>query len=207
MSKYIEDSTKGKSLMLPKSYKGDVVVQMWIDSRILATLSNWLDKQGNYTRFMSEVVKDSLEILVNHLVEDGIELVDDTIYARQLLEMKYRINLNKGDRGSRNVQHNVALSNSRKALAGQVQNRKIFVETQPMVNSPSLDPRVQEAVRVFNSLEANTCALSDDEWREIQSGIEKEKKCEIERQKELFRDSGKVVADDLKTKVVKGGEE
>ena len=68
---YKEDSTKGAALMKPKTYKGDVIVQVWMNSRVLATLSAWLDSEGNYTRFMSEVVRESLTILCDHLVANN----------------------------------------------------------------------------------------------------------------------------------------
>ena len=115
---YKEDSTKGKALILPKTYKGDVVVQVWIDSRVLATLSQWLDRNDNYTRFMSDVVKDSLGLLVETIVENGEELIDDTMRARNMLERKYRVNLNKGERGLRNVKHNTLLTQSKKSIRG-----------------------------------------------------------------------------------------
>ena len=40
---YKEDSTRGSSLINPLNYKGDVLVQVWVDSRVLATLCRWLD--------------------------------------------------------------------------------------------------------------------------------------------------------------------
>lgn len=106
------DCTDGRfSIINPTSFKGDALVQLWVDSRVLATLSNWLDKEGNYTRFMSEVIKDSLQRLCEELIEDGeVVMVEDTSEARALLEKKYRINLNPNGRGEKNVLHNMVLS-------------------------------------------------------------------------------------------------
>ena len=119
---YVEDSTKGGAMMLPRSYKGDVLVQVWIDSRVLATLSLWLDKGGNYTRFMSEIVKDTLRTVQEHLVERGeVEMVDDTAEARDMLERKYRVDLNPSGRGLKNAHHNMLLSEKRKSLGGDVE--------------------------------------------------------------------------------------
>ena len=64
---YKEDSTKGNSLINPLNYKGDVLVQVWVDSRVLATLCGWLDDKGTYTRYMSQVVRRPLEVLVDLL--------------------------------------------------------------------------------------------------------------------------------------------
>jgi len=112
---YKEDSTKGGALLNPKTYKGDVLVQLWIDSRILATLSNWLDNGGMVTRFMSDVVRTTLEQVVEHLKEQGeVEMVELCRDARDLLKRKYRVDLNPGGKGGRNKLHNLTLDERRK---------------------------------------------------------------------------------------------
>jgi len=111
---YKVDSTKGASIINPLNYKGDVLVQVWMDSRVLATVSNWLDMNGTYTRFMSQAVRRPLELLVDNLVNNGdVALVDDTNEARRLLERKYGVQLNRGDRGGKNILHNQILSDRR----------------------------------------------------------------------------------------------
>ena len=105
------DSTHGSSDYNPVTYKGDVMVQVWLDSRLLATLSNWLEELDDYPRFMSEVVRRPLEILVEHLISEGkLSMIDNTATARRMLQGKYRINLNKDGRGKKNVMHNLILS-------------------------------------------------------------------------------------------------
>lgn len=122
---YKEDCTNGQfSILNPKTFKGDALVQVWMDSRELATISNWLDKNGSYTRFLSEVVKDSLHGLCEKLVESGeVEMVEDTTEARYLLEKKYRINLNPDGRGEKNVLHNIILSNRKREERESVPDR------------------------------------------------------------------------------------
>ena len=122
---YKKDSTKGKSLLIdPQTFKGDALVQVWVDSRILATLSNWLDAY-NHTRFMSEVVKDTLRATVELLVEQGeVEFVNDTLEARKLLEMKYRVNLNPRGKGMKNVMHNKLLSDKNKFMRSKLNVRQ-----------------------------------------------------------------------------------
>jgi len=107
-----EDSTIGNSVVAyPKTFKGDVLVQVWVNSRILATLSEWLDRNGNDTRYMSEVVKKPLKILMDYLIEIGeVSMVEDTGEARAMLKRKYRVRLNSGNRGRKNEQHNMLLS-------------------------------------------------------------------------------------------------
>jgi len=125
MSEYKVDSTRGKALVMPKRYKGDVMIQVWIDSRVLATLSSWLDKEGMMTRFMSDVVRDSLKTFCDYLVDIGeVEMIDDTLLARDVLQSKYRVNLNAGSRGKRNIQHNKVLSEDRMGLRHSIDGRR-----------------------------------------------------------------------------------
>lgn len=110
----MRNETRGSSRLDPVQYKGDVVAQCWIDSRVIATLSEWLDGQGVDVRKMSEVVRVSLELLCEHLTRERVvEIVDDTGEARRMLERKYRVNLNPCGRGMKNVLHNLALTSMR----------------------------------------------------------------------------------------------
>ena len=106
----VEDSTKGKALMRPKTYKGDSFVQVWLDRRKLAALSVWLDKNEMKTRFMSDVVRMALDQIYEHLVNNGVVDEIDTVSATRILEGKYRVGLNPKGRGERNLLHNMILS-------------------------------------------------------------------------------------------------
>lgn len=120
------DSTKGTSLINPVNYKGDVMVQVWMDSRVLATLCRWLESEGEIPRFLSHVVKIPLEMLADHLVDEkGIEMVDDTREARILLESRFHVQLNKGKRGKKNLMHNIVLSSKRGTDLGSRAGRGI----------------------------------------------------------------------------------
>lgn len=127
---YKIDSTRGKCIMEPRTYKGDVLTQVWIDARVLATLSEWLDGSGQVTRFMSEVVKIPLAVLVEHLTESGeAEMIDDTVVARDMLVRKYRVNLNPDERGGKNILHNIQLSDRRKSLGDRlIQRQRVEIE-------------------------------------------------------------------------------
>lgn len=157
---YKSDTTRGSYVPDPRTYKGDVLVQVWIDSRILATLSEWLDKNGGITRYMSEVVKVPLEILVKHLTSGGdVELIDDTVVARRMLEKKYRVNLNPEGRGERNVLHNIQLSDRRKSLSGTLadEHRKmtddVNVPAREISSMKVNESVVEEATRIYKELE------------------------------------------------------
>ena len=114
---YKRDSTEGDSVLDPLNYKGDVLVQLWIDGRVLATLSSWLDSQGIYTRHLSEVTRLPLKYMVDMLVGQGdVNMIDDTAEARLYLHRKYGVKLNTEGRGRKNVIHNMALSDKRGEL-------------------------------------------------------------------------------------------
>lgn len=114
---YKEDSTKGKSILSPRNYKGDVNAQAWLDSRVLATLSNWLEADGRRTRYISECIRIPLEILVDHLVRTNqVERIEDTAKARRLLSNRYQIDLNRGNKGRKNELHNRILSDKRMVI-------------------------------------------------------------------------------------------
>lgn len=149
---YAEDSTKGSSLINPLNYKGDVLVQVWVDSRVLATLCRWLDNSGLYSRYMSQVVRRPLEVVAETLVEKGeVAIVDDTAEARAMLERRFGIDLNRGGRGTKNVMHNVALSMRRMELEERIQKDKRTDD----VNKPARtheNPLTQQALETYKKL-------------------------------------------------------
>ena len=149
---YAVDSTRGNSLINPLNYKGDVLVQVWVDSRVLATLCKWMDEKGNYSRFMSQAVRRPLEVLAEYLVESGeVEMVDNTADARRLLERRFNVDLNRGGRGEKNVNHNLALSDRRGELGERIRaERKVNDVSRP--KSKFISPLTAEAVRIYNSL-------------------------------------------------------
>ena len=119
-----KDSTKGKSYIDPIQYKGDVLSQVWVDSRVLATLALWMESQGLYPRFMSDLVREPLTTLVNSLVKNGeVEMVESTSEARDMLTLRFRTNLNRGGRGGKNVLHNKVLTTQREEVADAIRQR------------------------------------------------------------------------------------
>ncbi len=117
------NETRGKSIVDPVNlgnYKGDVLVQTWIDSRLLATVSEWLDGNGLVTRHMSDIVKFVIEEVVSQLVREGeVEMIELCGDARDLLERKYRTNLNPGGRGKKNILHNLVLDDRKGGMRGR----------------------------------------------------------------------------------------
>lgn len=154
MGEYREDSTKGNSLIKPLNYKGDVLVQVWVDSRVLATLCKWLEGEGVYTRFMSQVVKRPLEVLAEFVVEnEGVERVDDTSEARNMLERRFGVNLNRGEKGKKNVLHNVILSEKRKELGEVLREEKPADVGRGMrVKKRDIKEMTARALNVYNEL-------------------------------------------------------
>lgn len=140
----MNDNTRGSTRMDPRVYKGDVMTQTWIDSRVLATLSVWLDTEGIMTRFLSEVMRETLEMVVANLVKDSkVEMIEDTDRARKILQTRYRINLNAKDKtgkviGGKNIAHNQVLS-CRKVESGEVKGYN-YVEEIPVQSKDNKHP-------------------------------------------------------------------
>ena len=152
---YVEDSTKGKSRVNPLNYKGDVLVQVWVDSRVLATLCNWLDRSGYYPNYMSQVVRKPLEAMVELLIkEGGTQLVDNTIEARDMLQKRFKVDLSRGGRGTKNVMHNVELSIRREELAEVIQREKRIDDIQRPLRAND-NPLAEEAIKKYHELFPN----------------------------------------------------
>lgn len=153
---YKEDSTKGSSMINPLNYKGDVLVQVWVDSRVLATLSRWLEDHGTYTVHMSQVVRRPLEILVDLLTNSGdAELIDNTIEARELLNRRYGIDLNRGGRGTKNIMHNMTLSMRREEIAEAAEkDRRVYDVNRPLRTNQNAGilSKVEEAKKKYKEL-------------------------------------------------------
>jgi hypothetical protein len=150
----IEDSTDGRSYLKPLTYKGDVLTQTWVDSRVLATLVRWMEKNGVYPMTMSDVARKPLELLMEFLVDKGeVELVDDTAEARTLLMMRFKVNLNRGGRGEKNVLHNQILTGERQELGDRLQRQRVVATATVPAGRSSLSQITEEAIRVYKELE------------------------------------------------------
>jgi len=145
-----EDSTKGKARIMPVNYKGDVLVQAWIDARKLAVLSIWLDK-GYETKHLSDLIKFTVDELVSQLVETGIvEKIEFSKDARDLLMMKYRAQLNPGGRGERNALHNLHLDELRRGNVYRDERSKTVYGT----GIPQIFD-IDKAVKIYKEKERN----------------------------------------------------
>lgn len=152
---YKEDETRGSSIVKPLNYKCDTLTQAWVDSRVLVTLDNWLRKKGFIPKSMSEVVRKPLEILVEHLVEiKDIEILEDTTEARNTLQYRYRVKLNRGERSGKNILHNQILSSQRNELGEKVMEGSRFNDTQrPAMRAGRVDKEtLAKAVEIFNTI-------------------------------------------------------
>lgn len=157
---YKEDSTKGNSMINPLNYKGDVLVQVWIDSRVLATLCGWLDDKGTYARYMSQIVRRPLEVLVDLVVNSGdAKLIDNTVEARSLLERRFGVDLSRGGRGAKNLQHNIELSIRREDLNESVQRENRIYDVRKPLRShqnSKINTLVDEARKKYKELYPNS---------------------------------------------------
>jgi hypothetical protein len=119
--KYVEDTTMGKSKVIPKKYKGDMMLQAWVDSRKVAAVSAWLDQDGPNTRHMSDVLKLMLDAVVKSIKYEGFEMksFDE---SRAMLESKYKVDLNPQGRGLKNLRHNMVLESLKEEEYSPVYN-------------------------------------------------------------------------------------
>lgn len=150
---YKVDSTKGKSVIDPVSYKNDALVQVWVDSRLLATLMAWLDLQGVTPTTMADVVRRPLEVMCKFLVDnDDVKMVDDTKMARDMLEKRTGVDLSRGGKGGKNTLHNIVLDARRSDLAEQLKRQGVDVSV-PRVDGPiHQGPKgfdMEKALRIF----------------------------------------------------------
>jgi hypothetical protein len=114
--KYKRDSVRGRCPIIdPVNYKPDTLLQVWIDSRKLVMLDKWLGKNGISTRFMADIGREVLDIVVDQLLATGeVEKVELSRDAMDYLKIKFRkLELNPGGRGKRNIQHNLVLDSRR----------------------------------------------------------------------------------------------
>lgn len=211
MAEYKEDSTKGKSVLNPINYKCDSLVQVWIDARVLATLDQWMDSNGVYPKSYSEVARKPLEMLVETLVGDGLAvMVEDTTAARTHLERKYRVTLNRRDRGAKNILHNQILSERRRELGSRLTSERVTALSQPIVGNSKVDAILE---RVRAAQELVTADLKDNksllEYAKTHSRAEMPEhiRAAVDRAEleELNRSSEEIIAEMVRSgKVVEG---
>lgn len=172
-----EDETRGSGKISPRHYKGDVITQVWLDSRMLATLSVYLDTEGVMTRFLSEVVREILEMVVANLVrDDRVKMIEDTDDARNMLQTRYRLNLNprnrKGDLiGGKNLAHNQILS-GRKVESNSHSGHNGYSFTDEHLKGKENLPVQPKDDELTESSESSTGGISFDEGvKMINAGV------------------------------------
>jgi len=179
-----EDSTCGSSAIKPVTYKKDIPVQAWMDSRYLATLSEWLDRDiYNRTRRLSEIIQLGIQSLVDHLIKCGeVEMVDDSVDAQEMLKIKYGIVIREGygARGRNNRTHNAVLTEQRRELAGSIERCK---DHRDIKNQPVYETNINK-VRVTDEEYERQMGRSREEIRELANKALNEKRDKaIEKQK------------------------
>lgn len=175
---YAEDTTKGASLMKPLNYKHDVVTQAWIDSRILATLAMWMESNNCPAKSFSDLCRRPLELLVEILTSNGnAELVDDTARARNYLETRFRIKLNRNEKGTKNVLHNQILTSQRKDLGETMishmssRNRTTDADIPAYNPRPRMidDNRISELVQQAESLQVDPTKHREEYLKQLEA--------------------------------------
>ena len=146
--RYVEDSTRGKAVSNPRTYKRDALVQVWIDRRKLAMLSEWLDNNGFVTKHLSDVLRGTIDAIVGQLVDNGsVEKVELTEDAVRILDMKYKVDLNPRGKGLRNLTHNLQLDEIRKSNRFEHEINQPISEDNEYEEAKSFARRQAEKVR------------------------------------------------------------
>lgn len=179
VKKYKEDSVMGRRPEIdPINYKPDVLVQVWLEARVLLMLNNWLTKYDRKPRFMGDIIKFVVEEVLDQLLEAGeVKKIEFSSTARDALRSLFaKHKLNPGDRGKRRVLHNLHLDEKRKK---GLENSDI----------------------VGNIIQTNSgSVISDDGWERTQAKIKELD--EQERQDMLSNlktdDKGMVLQPDMK---------
>jgi hypothetical protein len=105
---------------------------------------------------MSQVVRRPLEVLVDFLVGNGeVELVDNTVEARVELTRRYGVDLNRGGRGTKNIDHNVTLTARREELAERVSREKLVDDVSRPLRFGVHSKKVDDALKVYERLKDN----------------------------------------------------
>jgi hypothetical protein len=108
----MRDQTRGSGPIDPVTYKKDAIVQLWMDSRHLATLCEWLEgANGIKCEGVSMVIQMAMQLVCENLHAQGYDRVfERTVDARQYLKIRFpKKNFNICDRGKKNLTHNLTL--------------------------------------------------------------------------------------------------
>ncbi len=152
--------------MRPRTYKGDSLVQAWVDRRKLAMLSRWLDEGGMVTKHLSDVLKFTIDQVVEHLVSSGaVEKIEFTSEATEMLSRKYNADLNPGERGKRNLLHNMQLDEMRKETISSDNWSGSGADVIQRQND--IEAQTAEGVRIYKELEKQDLRRDLEEQKRI----------------------------------------
>ncbi len=159
------DTTRGMSKNRPEDYKRDDLVQVWLDSRHLATLLRWIENSGVIVRFKSEIVRTVIEQVVHHLVDrNEAKMIDTAEQAMDLLKIRFGVDPNPSGRGLKNRKHNLELDGIKAERAGpSPPSHRIHTQTSP--DKPAFD--VDEAVKIYKKLSGEEVRKNIKEEMEV----------------------------------------
>lgn len=101
--------TRGTGAFKPTRYEKDALVQLWTDRRDIATIVLYMESHGQKPRYLSDVLKFCIENIREQVKRQGIEYVESSTVATEMLEDRFNINLNPGGRGKKNYVNNLLL--------------------------------------------------------------------------------------------------
>jgi uncharacterized membrane-anchored protein len=185
MRRYKEDETRGGSVLDPRNYKGDSLIQAWVDRRKIATLLRWLEQGGYVVIHMSDILKIAIDELVAGLVSQGlVDEVELTKDANLLLD-RFKASLNPGGRGLKNLHHNLLLDERR----GRKRVDDIAIPAKQDCELDEIKKKTEEAVQAYMEMSMEPtidCIIDEDVVSEDDLPIpysrsEKDVKVDIDR--------------------------
>lgn len=160
------NETRGIGNVSPVSYKKDCLVQVWLESRQLAMLLQWLEDNQRFVRFKSEIVSIALDELVSYLVNSGqIETIEFAEDARAKLEGRFGPSFNPKGKGRKNLVHNLTLDARRGEMI--MQPKSHFGGVDRLEKLEKVDSVKNNASKVLNPDDIRTVAMTPAEMKRV----------------------------------------
>lgn len=102
-------SNRGKSALKPTRNERDSLVQCWVNRKDLATIGLYMESKGVKIHHMADILTFSIETVRSIVLKANGTYVDSTEKATAYLSDRFKVNLNPGGRGQKNLITNLLL--------------------------------------------------------------------------------------------------
>jgi hypothetical protein len=98
---------RGRSPLRPTKSERDAIVQVWLNRCDLATIGLYMESKGMRIIYMADILRFCVETTRSLVLKSGCKYVDSTAMANEYLVDRTGINLNRGNRGMKNLVTNL----------------------------------------------------------------------------------------------------